>query len=221
MLNCKKIIILLNLLFIILMLFSCKYMSKEERNMIKMVSIGDEIIRCINGKDKKSLSNLFCDKIKNTDYLNRQIDFFFDYIDKQGGIIIDDTGEWTSNGGHAGSNGWNIVVDYKGMRYDKDILIGIKKYSLHFGAYITLAKHKEYEGITHIQLFDIRDLSNATPEQATIAWNDKTAGEYMGIGIYNINFKTYLDENVAPKEIYENEEYRFDDDELEKNHSNW
>lgn len=221
MLKYKRLIIILSFFLVVLLLASCKYVTKEERKMTEIVNIGDEIIRCINNKDKEGLSNLFCKKIKNTYYLNQQINFFFDYIDMQGGIIIDDTGKWVSNGGHRGSNGWNFVVEKIGRRYDKDILINDNRYSLCFGMYVTLKNHKEYEGVTHIHFFDVRDLSNATPEQRTIAWNDKTAGEYMGIGIYNTNYDTYLRENVAPKEIYENEEYRFDGDELEKNHDNW
>ena len=181
---------------------------------------GNEIIRCIKERDKNSLSNIFCEKVRNTDYLNKQIDFFFKYIDEYG-IQIDENGRWVSNGGHSGSNGWNIVVDYKGARYNKNIKINEKEYDFAFGYYKTLVKHKEYEGITGILFRDNRDLLKAPIEKRNIALNDRTPGDYLGIGIYNTNYDTYLRENVAPKEIYENEEYRFDDEELEKNHDRW
>lgn len=73
---------------------------------------GDEIIRCIKEKDRISLSNLFCEKVRNTDYLNKQIEFFFDYIDEHGGVIIND-GIWEQNGGHHRSyRSGKKVVDF-------------------------------------------------------------------------------------------------------------
>lgn len=191
------------------------YKEKEFMNVA-----GREIIRCIKERDKESLSDLFCEKVRNTDYLNKEIDFFFKYIDEYD-IQIDEGGKWVSNGGHSGSNGWDIVVDYKGARYDKNVTIGLKKYDFAYGYYKTLTKHKEYEGITYIIFCDERNLLSAPLEKINIAKNDRSPGDYLGIGIYNTNYDTYLRENVVPKEIYENDEYRFDDDELEKNHDNW
>ena len=214
----NKRIVILSILFVILILFSCKYVPKQTKNML---NIGDEIIRCINEKDKVSLSNLFCKKIKNTDYLNRQIDFFFDYIDKQGGIIIDDGGKWEDGGGHGSTNGWGEVVDFQGCNYNKKVLIGNKEYTFQYMGYTILKGHKEYEGITHIMFKGERNLLDAPLEKINISKNDKTPSKYLGIRIYNFNYDTFIYENVAPKEVYENEEYRFSFDELEKNRDKW
>ena len=220
-----KLISAIVLILTIIILSSCRLIENinnyKPKKRIYIDNMGNEIIRCLNEKDKQSLSALFCDKVKNTDYLNRQIDFFFDYIYKQGGLFIDDSGKWVDGGGHGANSGGRRVIEYQGCNYDKDVEIGNKKYLLSFGRYDILLRHKEYEGITLITFRDVRDISDATLEQTNIALNDKTPGKYLGIGIFNTNWETYLRENVAPKEIYENEEYRFDDDELEKNHDNW
>ena len=34
--------------------------------------IGSEIVRCLREKDKKALNNLYCDKIKDTEYLQKE-----------------------------------------------------------------------------------------------------------------------------------------------------
>lgn len=220
-----KLIMVIVLILTVIILSSCRLIENinnyKPKKRIYIDNMGNEIIRCINEKDKQSLSSLFCDKVKNTDYLNRQIDFFFDYIDKQGGLFIDDSGKWVDGGGHGAYSGGRRVIDRTSCNYDKDITIGNKKYLLSFSEYSILLGHKEYEGITNITFRDDRDISDATLEQTNIALNDKTPGKYLGIGIFNTNWETYLRENVAPKEIYENEEYKFDADALEKGHSKW
>lgn len=192
----------------------------EETRVEYINQIGPEIIRCINERDKMSLNNLFCDKLKNTEYLNRQIDFFFDYIDKydESGF---NNGTWIDNGGHGSNNRGRKVVDRNGWKYNKEIIIKNKEYILYCGAYITLIGHKEYEGITHISIRDDRDISNLDTEKFNIAFNDRNSIKYMGIGVFDFNYDTLRYENVAPKEIYENEEYRFSFDELEKGCSDW
>ena len=190
-----------------------------KKNMHKDI-IGDEIIRCILERDKVSLSNLFCEKVRNTDYLNKEIDFFFDYIDEYG-IQIDEGGKWESGSGHSSQSGGRRVVDLRGGDYERVIEIGNKEYNISFIEYTILMGHKEYEGVTHIIISDVRNLLDATLEQRNVAINDNTPSKYLGIGIFNTNYNSYLYENVAPKELYENEEYRFSFDELERGHSKW
>lgn len=219
--NAKLIILLFSILFVF-SISSCKWVKYNGIDLsAQEQKWGSEIIRCIKEKDKISLSNLFCSKVKNTDYLEKEIDFFFDYVDRQGGIVIDDCGKWVGGGGHGAYSGGRRVIQYDGHQYDKKVLIGNKEYTLSYGAYITLIEHKEYEGITLITFRDGRNLLDATLDQRNIALNDRTPGEYLGIGIFDTNYETYLRENVAPKEIYENEEYRFDSNQLEEGHSEW
>ena len=126
--------------------------------------------------------------------------------------------------GHRSFNSGKKVVDYGGWNYNKEIEIGEKKYRLDCLAYFTLKGHKEYEGITHIIISEIIDKSNEellSKINATINKNGRPQMKYSGIGIYNMNYETYQSENVDPKEIYENEEYRFSFDELEKNRDKW
>lgn len=208
------------LLFVILLLPSCNSNSFVDNNkMITKNKTGNEIIRCIIEKDKEGLNNLFCKKIKDTDYLNNQIDFIFNYIDKQSGINIDSAGEWIDGGGHGSYSGGRKVIDLQGWNYNKDILIGHKKYTLQYMEYNVIEGHKEYEGITHIMFTDTRDLLDLSLEKINIAKNDRTPTNYLGIGIFNTNYMTCLWENVSPKEICENEDYRFDFEKLESEHS--
>ena len=183
--------------------------------------IGPEIIRCINKKDKIGLSCLFCEKVRNTDYINREVNFLFDYVNNNSNLIIDDNGNWVSNGGHGVNNLGRKTVNFEGWIYDKEILIGSKKYTLECGAYTIMIGRKEYEGITYITFCDVRNLSNLSLERFNIAYNNQNEFAFLGIGIFNFNYDTLRYENVAPKEIYENEEYRFSFDELEKGSSDW
>ena len=192
-----------------------------EKTRIEYINeVGPEIIRCLNEKDKKGLNDLFCEKVRNTEYLKKQIDFLFNYIEKNGEIKIDD-GKWIDNGGHGSNNCGRKVVDWNGWKYNKEIIINNKEYIWYCSAYIILIGHKEYEGITHISIRDVRDISNLDTEKFNIAFNDRNSIKYMGIGIFDFNYDTLRYENVAPKEIYENEEYRLSFDELEKGSSDW
>lgn len=210
------------LLFVILLLSSCYSNSFVDNNkMITKNKTGNEIIRCIVDKDKESLNNLFCKKVKDTDYLNNQIDFIFGYIDNQGGINLNSTGEWIDGGGHGSYSGGRKVIDLHGWNYDKDILIGQKKYSLQYMEYNVIEGHKEYEGVTHIMFVDSRNLLDLSLEKINIAKNDRTPTNYLGIGIFNTDINTYKRDNVVPKEMYENEEYAFSFEDLEEGRSNW
>ncbi len=218
---------IITILAMIVALISSLFMPVEtgiksiEKTRVEYINdIGPEIIRCINKRDKFGLSNLFCDKIKNTDYLNKQIDFFFCYIDKSNEIEFN-SGTWVDSGGHGSNNHGRKVVDRNGWEYDKEILINDKKYSLYCGAYITLLGHREYEGITHILFYSNRDLSNLDVEEFNIAFNDRNSTKYMGIGIFDFNYDTLRYENIAPKEIFENEDCKFSFDELEEGRSKW
>ena len=67
----------------------------------------------------------------------------------------------------------------------------------------------------------MENISELSLENTNTVLNDRTPINYLGVGIFNTNYKTYLRENVMPKELYENEEYHFSFDELEKGRSEW
>ena len=218
---------LLTILTMIVTLISSLFVSTGgninniEKSRDKYINeIGTEIIRCINERDKTGLNNLFCGKLKNTEYLNKQIDFFLGYIDNYNELKITN-GIWVDNGGHGSNNRGRKVVDRNGWKYDRIILINNREYILYCSAYITLIGHKEYEGLTHISLRGVRDISNLDTEKFNIAFNDRNSIKYMGIGIFDFNYETLRYENIAPKEIYEDDEYSFSFDELEKGCSEW
>lgn len=88
-----------------------------------MNDVGKEIIRCIKERDKKGISNIFCDKIKDTEYLNNEINIIFDHIDNNGGISIED-GEWTSPVGHGSNDFEGKTVEYLACKYSGIVKIG-------------------------------------------------------------------------------------------------
>lgn len=223
----KRLIILFLNAIILLNLVSCIYVKdkmKEEKVISFISQTGTDIIEALENQDCDKLSSIFCKKIANTNYLNDNINYLFNYINNNGGLVIP-KGNWILRGsGHRAFNVGKKVVDYGGWNYNKEIEIGEKKYRLDCLAYFTLEGHKEYEGITHIIISEIIDKSNEellSKINATINKNGRPQMKYLGIGIYNMNYETYLDENVIPKEVYQNEEYRFSFDELEKGHSKW
>lgn len=224
--------IVIALLLIIMMLFnfsSCMFINEnmESDEKLKLdfeIKIGNDIIDSLKEQDCDKLSRVFCKKIANTKYLNDNINNLFNYINSNGGLIIPD-GKWVLRGsGHSSYNGWGKVVDCGGWDYDKEIMLGGKKYVLQCMAYFILSGLKEYEGITHISLMEDIDISNINllnKINDAIYKYGRPQNQYMGIGIFDLNFENYKYENVAPKEIYENEEYRFSFDELEKNKDKW
>ena len=223
--------IIISVLVVLLSLSSCLPFVKTPKVVNKIdekfkSTAGIDIIEALKNKDVERLSSVFCEKVANSEYLNTNINYMFKYIDRNGGLIIPD-GEWKFRGsGHGAQSDGRKVVDYGGWTYNKDVFIGNKKYHLVCNSYFTLIGHKDYEGITHINFVEIIDNSIKNDDfldklnNALNIYGSQPI-KYLGMGIFNFNNETYLDENVAPKEIYENEEYRFSFDELEKGHSKW
>ena len=101
--------------------------------------IGSEIIRCLKEKDKIALNNLFCDKIKDTEYLQKEIDIIFDYIDNNGGLLIEDS-TWSVPTSHGSFNNGRSIA-YVSCKYDNTVFINSRVYELRFTAYQMLNKH--------------------------------------------------------------------------------
>ena len=125
-LNKLTIILWTTIIFIFLSAFSfwnllpngsVNNVQKETQSINNyMNDVGKEIIRCIKERDKKGISNIFCDKIKDTEYLNNEINIIFDHIDNNGGISIED-GEWTSPVGHGSNDFEGKTVEYLACKY--------------------------------------------------------------------------------------------------------
>ena len=125
-LNKLTIILWTTIIFIFLSAFSfwnllpngsVNKVQKETQSINNyMNDVGKEIIRCIKERDKKGISNIFCDKIKDTEYLNNEINIIFDHIDNNGGISIED-GEWTSPVGHGSNDFEGKTVEYLACKY--------------------------------------------------------------------------------------------------------
>lgn len=183
--------------------------------------IGPEIIRCLKETDKQTLNSLFCEKVKNTKYLKEKIDYLFGYIEKMGGLYIDDSGKWNpAGGGHGSRNFYERTVEYEGYEYDKTIKIGDFEYNLDVSFYLVNKNHKEYEGVTRIFLWSSRDY-NVSHSNSVINNSSDNKDFYLGFDIINYNSETFKWDSIVPSEINENEEYIVSFKELEKGARNW
>ena len=192
-----------------------KYMTSYQYIRI----IGPEVIRCLNERDKEGLNNLFCDKVKNTEYLNNQIDFMFDYFDKNG-LKIEEGGEWqvpVEHGAHSKYSG--RVVNFLGGRYSKNAFVENKKYSLKISAYTILKKYPEYVGVTQIGFSEIVNHKRTANEISSL--NERTPESYLEFSLCNFDYETLSMYRILPEELYKNEEYRYSFDELEQGTDYW
>ena len=170
--------------------------------------IGSEIIRCLKEKDKIALNNLFCHKIKDTEYLQKEIDIIFDYIDNNGGLLIEDS-TWSVPTSHGSFNNGRSIA-YVSCKYDNTVFINSREYELRFTAYQMLKKHIEYQGIHCIYL--IEKVSQEVLDKI-LAKDEKQKNEkaYLGIDIIYTDNNSCTDVSILPKEILENPLYEIPD----------
>lgn len=187
--------------------------QKETKNLNNyMNKTGSEIIRCIKEKDKERLNALFCEKVKDTNYLKQKMDIVLDYISEKN--ITFKNEDWESPYSH-GSTGYSgKTVEWISCKC-KNILIDNKEYVLNFNAYEILKGHKEYEGVLHIYFTEEIDKNKL---QGRLIKNKEKG--YLGIDLVNIDYDNLEWKNIVPKEIDENEQYVIPDD-LEKGRSKW
>lgn len=191
---------------------SVSKVQKETQNINSyMNDVGKEIIRCIKERDKKGISNIFCDKIKDTEYLNNEINIIFDYIDNNGGISIED-GEWTSPVGHGSNDYDGKTVEYLSCKYMGDVRIGDKKYELRFTAYKILKKHLEYQGLLTVTINEyISDEDLDKIDVSNNSNNNKQKKVFLGFQSYILNKKTFMYESILPNDFYKNDLYLIPD----------
>ena len=185
--------------------------------------IGPQIINCLLERNREGLKNLFCMKIKDTEYLDKELDFLFNYIDSNGGLKIEgDYSSWEAPAEHGSQNLGEKVVNFVGGDYNGEVLIGNKKYRLRFSAYTILKKYPEYVGVLKIGLFESIDYTRITEQEFTnMANTSNTNEQYLGFCILNFNYENLRDENAIPISLYKDEVYRYTFDELEAGRSDW
>ena len=180
-----------------------RVISKSEYDYAN--EVGNEIIRCLKEQDKKSLSDMFCDKVKGSEYLNREIEIVFDYINKNGGLVIKNS-MWSVPYSHGSFNDGKSIA-YVSCIFDTDVCIGDKEYELRFTAYQLLKNHLEYQGLLNILMFE--KISTDIIEKNISNMNDNKS--YLGINIYNENYELYMRNSVIPVVFYENDLYLIPD----------
>lgn len=185
--------------------------------------IGPQIINCLLEKNREGLKDLFCEKVKNTEFLEKEIDFLFNYIDNNGGLRIENNhNSWKAPAEHGSQNYGKKVINFVGADYKGKVYIGNKEYRLGFSAYSILKKHPEYVGILKIGFYENIDYTKITENEITDMVNTpNTEDNYLGFCILNFNYDNLNDENALPASLYMNEEYRYTFDELEAGRSDW
>lgn len=215
----KTFLILLFIVFyVVISGCSINNVEKLKNNPIVVYKneVTAEIIRCIKEKDKVCLNDLFCERVKDTQYLNRQIDAFFNYIDKQGDMIIDDNGKWKDYGHHSRRRSGKRVIDFYSWKYNKEISIGNKKYILYCGVYATFLNHNEYEGINEISLIEqISDKFKNNENKDDIIFSGGEQERSLGIELLNYNYNISNHENIISKSVPIEKMYSYTFDELE------
>lgn len=168
--------------------------------------VGNEIIRCLKENDRYGINNLFCDKVKDTDYLKKKIDIVFNYIDNSGGIVLDD-GKWKIGASHGSNDGkGGRTIDFISCQLIGNIKMRNKKiYMLGFNAYKKFKFHNDLEGVLDICFYE-------TTGENTIRGVKKNNKNYMGINIFNISIDGKYWENIIPMDYDINKDYLFDKD---------
>lgn len=187
--------------------------------------VGPEVIRCLKERDREGLNDLFCDKVKDTDYLQKEMDFLFNYIDSNGGLTIEEGAQWTVPGEHGSrSNKGEEVVNFFGCLYWGEVYIGTKRYSIWVNTYAILKKYPEYIGVGRIIFNEVFDRSILTENEKQILIDKANKGKYdsyLGFSIFDFSRELCNYTMIIPSNIYKIKEYKYDDDELEEGCMKW
>lgn len=186
-------------------------------------NVGSKLINYIVGNDRDAISSLFCDKVKDTDYLNQSLSKFFKYIDDNGGILIEENAQWTVPAEHKtySDRGTGKVVHFTSSKYWGKVVINNEDYELGFDSYLVNKNNKLYERITEIYL-DKKNIVDISLSTATVTNNNtKNEGLSLGMGIYILNLDKLCWENVILPDVENLSDYHYSFDELEKGASSW
>lgn len=145
----KKIFVYIMLLITIVTFCSC-----GNSNYISPVELGQNqnkiIMEALKKKDKEELKNVLAKALQNQENIDEEIDNLMNYI--EGNIVSYDIGAVSSPRGKSDEDGWIYRV-YDGETQNIITDTG-KKYELKFYMYYVNRNHKDYEGVTQIELHD-------------------------------------------------------------------
>ena len=112
------------------------------------------ILECLKTGEKEELKALFCERVKNTHNLDKEIQEAIDFID---GEIVED-GKWIgmSEGGKSVDEGVVVKLDIHPSIIDLKT-DNQNTYSIFFDTYLVYNDKKENVGITYIIISDEKD----------------------------------------------------------------
>lgn len=112
------------------------------------------ILECLKTGEKEELKALFCERVKNTHNLDKEIQEAIDFID---GEIVED-GKWIgmSEGGKSVDEGAVVKLDIHPSIIDLKT-DNQNTYSIFFDTYLVYNDKKENVGMTYIIISDEKD----------------------------------------------------------------
>ena len=143
----------------------------ENNEPSRIYEMSSEIMRCIDEKDKEGMKQLFCEKIRESEDFDQQIDSIFEFIDS--GSTWSYNIKTTASGGKSWNHGdvthWDVSPEIRDIEsaYDHGNYFTSKYYRIHYYWHIVYEKDRSLEGIQYmdIELLNIETL---------------TIGEYLG-----------------------------------------
>ena len=108
------------------------------------------IMEALKAKDKEKLKNVLAKAMQNQENIDEEIDNLMNFID--GNIVSYDIGGVSSPRGRSDEDGWVYRV-YDGETENIVTDTG-KKYELKYYMYYVNRNHKDYEGVTQVELYD-------------------------------------------------------------------
>ena len=146
----KKILSYIMLLIVTTMLFSCgdpNYISPGECGKKQK----ETIMEALKTRDAEKLKEVLAKAMQNQENIDEEINNLINFID--GNIIsYDDTMGVSSNSGRSDEKGW-IYREYSG-EIENIVTDTGKKYRLKFYNYYINRKHKDYEGVIEVKVYD-------------------------------------------------------------------
>ena len=146
----KKILAYLIILITIVTLYGCgdpNYKTPSEIGQMK----NKTIMEALKAKDKEKLKNVLAKAMQNQENIDEEIDNLMNFID--GNIVSYDDVELAFPGeGKSDEDGWIYRV-YDGETENIITDTG-KKYELKYYMYYVNRNHKDYEGVTQVELYD-------------------------------------------------------------------
>ena len=145
----KKILVCITILIGIVTLYGC-----GDPNYISPVKLGQKqnkvIMEALKAKDKEKLKKVLAKAMQNQENIDEEIDNLMNFID--GNIVSYDIGGVSSPSGETDEDGWVYRV-YDGETENIITDTG-KKYELKYYMYYVNRNHKDYEGVTQVELYD-------------------------------------------------------------------